>query len=43
MMGGGRGAGGVGDDEDANTGTWLTEDEDVWGIARFNDENDPLA
>lgn len=43
MMGGSRGAGGVGEDEDANTGTWLTEDEDVWGLARFNDENDPLA
>ncbi|MEU5153355.1 hypothetical protein [Glycomyces sp. NPDC021274] len=43
MMGGGRGAGALGDDEDADTGTWLTEDEDVWGLARFNDENDPLA
>jgi hypothetical protein len=43
MMGGGRGANGLGDDEEANTGTWLTEDEDVWGLARFNDENDPLA
>ena len=39
----GRGANGVGDDEEANTGTWLTEDEDIWGLARFNDENDPLA
>ncbi|GAA2122866.1 hypothetical protein [Glycomyces algeriensis] len=43
MMGGGRGAGATGDNEDADTGTWLTEDEDVWGLARFNDENDPLA
>jgi hypothetical protein len=43
MMGGGRGANGLGEDEDADTGTWLTEDEDVWGLARFNDENDPLA
>jgi hypothetical protein len=43
MMGGGRGAGGVGSEEEANTATWLTEDEDVWGLARFDDDNDPLA
>jgi hypothetical protein len=42
-MMGGRPGGAVGEDDEQNTGTWLTEDEDVWGLARFNDENDPLA
>jgi hypothetical protein len=42
MMGGGR-PNGVTDEDEQGTGTWLTEDEDVWGLARFNDENDPLA
>jgi hypothetical protein len=42
MMGGGRPAGAT-DEDEQSTGTWLTEDEDVWGLARFNDENDPLA
>lgn len=43
MMGAGRGAGGTGEGEDAATGTWLTEDEDVWGTAVFEDENNPYA
>jgi hypothetical protein len=42
MMGGGRPNGALGEDEEGRE-TWLTEDEDVWGLARFNDENDPLA
>lgn len=43
MMGaGGRGAGAGTEDEEGRA-TWLTEDEDVWGTARFNDDDDPLA
>ncbi|THV40794.1 hypothetical protein [Glycomyces buryatensis] len=43
MMGGGRGgAGGTGEDEEFDSGTWLIEDEDIWGLARFEDDNDPL-
>ncbi|MCD0443811.1 hypothetical protein LO763_09265 [Glycomyces sp. A-F 0318] len=40
--GGGRGAGAGAEDEEGRD-TWLTEDEDVWGTARFNDDDDPLA
>jgi len=47
MMGSGGGRGGRGgaggtEDEEGKE-TWLTEDEDVWGLARFNDEDDPFA
>jgi len=38
--GGGRGMGGQGEGEQ-ETGTWLTEDDDVWGIG--NEESDPYA
>ncbi|SDL31911.1 hypothetical protein SAMN05216298_3390 [Glycomyces sambucus] len=38
--GGGRGMGGVGEDGQ-ETGTWLTEDDDVWGIG--NENEDPYA
>ncbi|MEU5871835.1 hypothetical protein AB0A73_09780 [Glycomyces sp. NPDC047369] len=38
--GGGRGMGGPGD-EDGESGTWLTEDDDVWGIG--NEKDDPYA
>jgi hypothetical protein len=38
--GGGRGMGGQGDGEQ-ETGTWLTEEDDVWGIG--NEEEDPYA
>ncbi|MDA1358653.1 hypothetical protein O1R50_03410 [Glycomyces luteolus] len=41
-MMGGRGAGGNLEDEEQNTGTWLTEDEDVWGRAP-DEDNDPYA
>ncbi|SDE39307.1 hypothetical protein [Glycomyces harbinensis] len=40
--GGGRGAGAGNEDEEGRA-TWLTEDEDVWGTARFNDDDDPLV
>ncbi|MCH7231064.1 hypothetical protein L0U85_09395 [Glycomyces sp. L485] len=41
MMGGGAGRGGTGQGgEEQSTGTWLTEDEDVWGTA-YDEENDP--
>lgn len=42
MMGGagGRGMGGAGEDGQ-ETGTWLTEDDDVWGIG--NEDSDPYA
>ncbi|MQM26404.1 hypothetical protein [Glycomyces albidus] len=44
MMGGAGGRPGAGGDENAEgKESWLTEDEDVWGLARFEDENDPLA
>lgn len=44
MMGGAGGRPGAGTDENAEgKESWLTEDEDVWGLARFEDENDPLA
>jgi hypothetical protein len=38
--GGGRGMGGQGEGEQ-EAGTWLTEDDDVWGIG--NEEEDPYA
>jgi hypothetical protein len=38
--GGGRGMGGPGEDGQ-ESGTWLTEDDDVWGIG--NEEEDPYA
>jgi hypothetical protein len=38
--GGGRGAGGPGEGEQ-ESGTWLTEEDDVWGIG--NEEEDPYA
>ncbi|PRY60859.1 hypothetical protein [Glycomyces artemisiae] len=38
--GGGRGMGGPGD-ENGESGTWLTEDDDVWGIG--NEKDDPYA
>jgi hypothetical protein len=38
--GGGRGMGGQGEGEQ-ETGTWLTEDDDVWGIG--NEDSDPYA
>ncbi|MEU5155339.1 hypothetical protein [Glycomyces sp. NPDC021274] len=38
--GGGRGMGGQGEGEQ-EAGTWLTEDEDVWGIG--NEEEDPYS
>jgi hypothetical protein len=38
--GGGRGMGGQGEGEQ-ETGTWLTEEDDVWGIG--NEEEDPYA
>lgn len=38
--GGGRGMGGQGEGE-GESGTWLTEDDDVWGIG--NEEEDPYA
>jgi hypothetical protein len=38
--GGGRGMGGQGEGEQ-ETGTWLTEDDDVWGIG--NEESDPYT
>ncbi|MCC3763588.1 hypothetical protein K3N28_10940 [Glycomyces sp. TRM65418] len=41
-MMGGRPAGATGEDEQGRE-TWLTEDDDIWGLARFNDENDPFA
>ncbi|THV26794.1 hypothetical protein [Glycomyces paridis] len=37
----GRSAAGAEEEEEATTATWLTEDEDVWGTARFEDPNDP--
>ena len=40
MGGGGRGMGGAGENEDGKD-TWLTEDDDVWGIG--NEEEDPYA
>ncbi|THV42264.1 hypothetical protein [Glycomyces buryatensis] len=43
MMGGGRGGPGTGEGEEAGKETWLLEDEDIWGLARFEDDNDPLA
>lgn len=45
MMAGGAGGrpGAAGDEDGEGQETWLTEDEDVWGLARFEDENDPLA
>jgi hypothetical protein len=44
MMGGGGGRPGGADGEDGEgKESWLTEDEDVWGLARFDDEDDPLA
>ncbi|GAA2301921.1 hypothetical protein GCM10009853_068040 [Glycomyces scopariae] len=44
MMGGAGGRPGAGGDEDGEgKESWLTEDEDVWGLARFDDEDDPLA
>ncbi|MEU6859025.1 hypothetical protein AB0B28_09180 [Glycomyces sp. NPDC046736] len=43
MMGGGRGAGGAPGEGEEGRETWLTEDEDFWGLARFNDDNDPLV
>jgi hypothetical protein len=44
MMGGGGGRPGGADGEDGEgKESWLTEDEDVWGLARFEDEDDPLA
>ncbi|MEU6246480.1 hypothetical protein [Glycomyces sp. NPDC047010] len=45
MMGGGAGGrpGAGGDEDGEGQDTWLTEDEDVWGLARFDDDNDPLA
>ncbi|WP_344488103.1 hypothetical protein [Glycomyces endophyticus] len=44
MMGGAGGRPGGGSDQDGEgKESWLTEDEDVWGLARFDDEDDPLA
>ncbi|GAB3994320.1 hypothetical protein GCM10029992_08350 [Glycomyces albus] len=42
MMGGGRGAGGRGPEDEEGRETWLTEDEDVWGL-NFDPENDPYV
>ncbi|WP_199034299.1 hypothetical protein [Glycomyces salinus] len=42
MMGGGRGAGGRGPEDQEGRETWLTEDEDVWGL-HFDPENDPYV
>ena len=42
MMGGGRGAGGPGPEDEEGRETWLTEDEDVWGLY-FDPENDPYV
>ena len=37
-MGGGRGGGAGGRDDGHDRETWLTEDEDLWGTARFEDD-----
>lgn len=42
MSGGGRGAPGSSEEETTGKGTWLTEDEDVWGRAP-DEDNDPYA
>ncbi len=41
MMGGAGGRPGGAPGEDGETGTWLTEDDDVWGIG--NENEDPYA